>query len=175
MIQLHFLFRFVISTGDMYNFHFIKNEKTMSVRDAGGTHYSIPLNSALRFGLLYNPDNNHKLAVMGYTFENVADIVESKHPPRIIRATKEYNSGNPKSSVAPEETLVIRKVGRMTMKRKCFIKVFSFLSSELTMAITYLLYSYSFERHRLVIYNFSDPCMLYNCTCVWQPHTCTIT
>ena len=98
----------------------------MSVRDAGGTHYSIPLNSALRFGLLYNPDNNHKLAVMGYTFESVADIVESKHPPRIVQATKEFNTGDPISSVVPEEILMIKKV----MKRKCFIKVFSFLSSE---------------------------------------------
>lgn len=50
-----FAFRFIISSGDVYNFHFVKNEKTVSIRDCGGTNFSIPLNSAIEFGLLYNP------------------------------------------------------------------------------------------------------------------------
>ena len=47
--------RFVISSGDVYNFHFVKNEKMVCIHDSGGTKFSIPLNSAIGFGILYNP------------------------------------------------------------------------------------------------------------------------
>ena len=50
-----YIYRFVISSGDIYNFHFVKNEKMFSIRDSGGMNFSIPLNSAVEFGVLYNP------------------------------------------------------------------------------------------------------------------------
>lgn len=57
--------RFVISAGDIYNFHFVKNEKVVSIRDCGGTHFSIPLNSEIQFGLLYNPGSVHLILCGG--------------------------------------------------------------------------------------------------------------
>ena len=52
---IHFHYRFVISSGDVYNFHFVKTERVASIRDCGGSRFSIPLNSAIEFGALYNP------------------------------------------------------------------------------------------------------------------------
>ena len=45
----------MISAGDVYNFHFVKNERVISVKDCGNIHFSIPFNSEIKFGLLYNP------------------------------------------------------------------------------------------------------------------------
>ena len=49
------LYRYIISTGDIYNFHFVKNEKMLSVSGSDTSNFSIPFNSKIKFGILYNP------------------------------------------------------------------------------------------------------------------------
>ncbi len=62
----------------MYNLHFLKKVKVVSITDAGGVHFSVPLNSSVKFGVLYNPDNDLKKSLTGYLFENVTAIVSAK-------------------------------------------------------------------------------------------------
>ena len=63
--------RLTISTSDTYNIHFIKHTKVVAIKDAHDTPYSIPLNSAIEFGMVYDPNNNHSKAVNVY--EGVRD------------------------------------------------------------------------------------------------------
>lgn len=70
--------RFIISTGDVYNFHFLKKVKVASIADAGGVHFSVPLNSSVKFGMLYNPDNDFRKSIQGYSFETVAALTVAK-------------------------------------------------------------------------------------------------
>lgn len=97
----------------------------ISVKDAGGTHFSIPLNSAIQFGLLYNPVGDTAQAVKGYSFKTVGDLAKYETPPRIIRATQAFDVSDSKSSIEAEEILIIKKVGRTAIKRKHYIKVIS--------------------------------------------------
>ena len=121
-------FRSVISAGDIYNLHFIKKEKVISIQDAGGNHFPVPLNTAIQFGLVYDPVGDTKQAVKGYSFKTVRELVDYPTPPKIVRATRKFDSGDSKSSVESEEILIIKNVGRGTVKRKQWIKVHSLLT-----------------------------------------------
>ena len=122
------IFRFIISTGDVYNLHFIKNEKVMSIEDAGGVHFSTPINSDVQFGMLYNPVGDTAQAVKGYSFKTVGDLARYEIPPRIIRATQAVDVSDSKSSIETDEILIIKKVGRTAIKRKHYVKVLSLRS-----------------------------------------------
>lgn len=118
----------MISSGDTYNFHFIRNEKTMCIEDSCGTHFSVPFNSAISFGLIYNPFNEPIHAVRQYSFTSAGEIITSKYPPRIIRATKEFKGRDPKSSVFKDEILIVKRINQNRKKRKECIRVHSILT-----------------------------------------------
>ena len=120
--------RTIISTGDVYNFHFIKKEKMMSIQDAGGTRISLPINSAVQFGIVYNPAGDMKQAIKGYSFKTIGELADYPHPPRIIKSTKKFSSGDQKSSVESNEILVVKSVGRTGVSRKQCVKVYSMLT-----------------------------------------------
>ncbi|XP_064395371.1 uncharacterized protein LOC135342551 isoform X2 [Halichondria panicea] len=115
--------RFIISTGDVYNFHFLKKVKVASIADAGGVHFSVPLNSSVKFGMLYNPDNDFRKSIQGYSFETVAALTVAKVCPKLVLSKTECLCTDPKSSVEANELLLITKVGKTALKRRPFIKV----------------------------------------------------
>ena len=49
-----------ISTADEYNIHFTKHQTVVTVRASSWELYSVPINSAIQFGLLYNPEKQPK-------------------------------------------------------------------------------------------------------------------
>ena len=118
----------MISSGEIYNFHFIRNEKTMCIEDSRGAHFSVPFNSAISFGLIYNPFNEPIHAVRQYSFTSAGEIITSKCPPRIIRATKEFKGRDSKSSVFKDEILIVKRINQNRKKRKEYIRVQSLLT-----------------------------------------------
>ena len=118
----------MVSSGDIYNFHFVRNEKIISIQDSDGMHFSIPFNSSISFGLVYNPFNKPIQSFKQYFFTSVADIISCKCPPQIIRATKEFNGNDPKTSIKKEEILVVKKICRNGKKRKQHLRVHSLLT-----------------------------------------------
>ena len=120
--------RYVISAGDVYNFHFIKKEKVMAIQDAGGTRFAVPLNTEIQFGLVYDPVGDMKGAVKGYSFKTIGELAEYPSRPNIVRATRRWEASDPKSSVESDEILIIKNVGRTSMKKKPCVKVHSFLT-----------------------------------------------
>ena len=127
--------RFVISSGDVYNIHFLKRTKVVSICDSNQTEYTIPLNSAIEFGMLYDSTGDSKQVKSGMVFKTAGDILalcqnSDRSLPKIVCATKYHLSGDPKSSVKENELLLLRKMGRTTVKRKPVLKVYSLTMKE---------------------------------------------
>lgn len=102
--------RWSISEGELFNIHFVKYTKVVAATD-GGQHYNIPINSAAEFANIYAPDQDFEVALKGYTFKTVRDIISQNNMPHIVRATEA--SGRPKvpeSSVEKNEMLILKKV-----------------------------------------------------------------
>ena len=112
-------YRSRISAEDVYYFHYVKNETVASIRDEQGSQMSIPLNSPIKLGLLYNPVGDTTQAVRGYSFKTIGEFASYDVIPRVIKATKTFCSGEPQSSVLAEEVLVIKK--RITGHRQKFV------------------------------------------------------
>ena len=104
----------------------------MSIQDAGGTRIALPINSAVQFGIVYNPVGDIKQASKGYSFKTIGELADYPHPPKIVKSTKKYSSGDPKSSVESNEILVIKTIGRTGVSRKQCVKVHSMLTRKLS-------------------------------------------
>ncbi len=75
--------RLTLSSQDTFNVHFLKRVKVVVVQDAHGSPYSIPLNSAVEFGLVYDPNNDRSQGLEGHRFERVADILALSDLPKV--------------------------------------------------------------------------------------------
>ena len=114
-----------ISEGDHFNVHFVKHTKVVTVEYDNGSRYQIPLNSAIPFGILYNPDNNLSDAMKGYRFETVADLLRMSTLPVVVFARKAFQGSSAESSVAANEALLVKKVVSKRLGTKQQLKVFS--------------------------------------------------
>ena len=93
------------SEGDRLNVHFVK-QTTVAVVDSGNKEVRIPLNSAIQFGLLCNPNtNNTKEAAQGFVFKDVKDIMAEKHLPLLVSAQETHKTSNVAHSVQAGEIL----------------------------------------------------------------------
>ena len=104
-----------ISTSDVYNIHFTKHRSVVCIKDSMGQIYSVPINSSVQFGLVYNPDGR---STAYSTFLNVADILAQKTLPKIVCVTQTFDGASDKSIVQKNELLVILKAHRSKMRRK---------------------------------------------------------
>ena len=118
--------RLTISTGDRYNVHFVKRTRVMQLKDSHGTPYSIPLNSAIEFGLLYEPKEGRKSADLeqGMIFPALADILAQPEIPRVIAPLKSWSSDDGKTSLLSNEVLIVKSSRRSVFKKKG-LKVYS--------------------------------------------------
>ena len=97
-----------ISTGERYNIHFLKYTKVVHISTQSSQMYAVPLTSAVQFGLVYNPHDDLQQALEGIMFKSVAELLETKPLPQIIRVTRSYLGGANSSVVANEILLVVR-------------------------------------------------------------------
>ena len=49
-----------VSTDDIFNVHLVKRAKVVHLTDAHEALYSVPLNSSIEFGLVYDPVDSDK-------------------------------------------------------------------------------------------------------------------
>ena len=119
-----YLYRSVISAGDVYNFHFIKNETVLLIEDEEGKVFSIPLNSSIKFGLLQSPSWDTRRFLRKFSYKSVGDLVSDCYPPLLVKATQNFNSSEAVSSVEAEEVLIVKKISR-TQHHKLYIEAFS--------------------------------------------------
>ena len=114
-----------ISEGDTFSIHFFKQTKVVTIQDSNGYQYTVPLNSALQFGLVYQfPKEIKSPADAKYHFKNVADIVQLKVLPKAIRATRAFRGSDLEHSVEENDLLIVQEVKqkrglRITRSLKC--------------------------------------------------------
>ena len=120
-----------ISSGDQYKVHFLKRTKMVTIVDVNGHAYKIPLNSAVEFAPLYDPEGDFKKAIKGYTFDRASDIMALKSElPKVVRVLRSHHTGDTKSSVSESELLIVKGVTKTTFTRKSTLKVFSITNKE---------------------------------------------
>ena len=106
-------------TDDLYNVHFVKHQKVVTIKDTQGTMYSVPLASILQFGLVFNEQES----MDGTTFHKASDIMALKVLPKVVCAMKAFRGADESSSVQKNEILKIQSI---EMRGKAVLKVFSF-------------------------------------------------
>lgn len=95
-----------------FNIHFIKHSKVVIIHDNyGGECFSVPLNSSVKFGLIYDQPSDSNTDHTTY-FETAGEIMNLKQLPYIICATKQYDGGALEKSVAAGEILFVRGIKR---------------------------------------------------------------
>ena len=99
-----------ISQGEEFIFHFIKHNKVVKMKDSTGVVYSVPLNTAIQFGIVFDPYKNEKTALDGFQYCTVAEILTLKKLPTVISARKSFTGGNPENSVVEGEIFVVTGV-----------------------------------------------------------------
>ena len=101
---------FGVTTGEIYNLHFIKKVKSVSVLDTLSQRHTLPLNASVEYCLLHNPDADEERARTGHTYRTVGDIMALKALPTVVRAKTAYRAGDPSSSVDELELLIVLQV-----------------------------------------------------------------
>ena len=118
-----------------FNVHFIKHSKVVIIHDQfGGECFSVPLNSSVEFGLIYDQCSGSNTDHATY-FETAGEIMNLKQLPYVICATKQYDGGVLEKSVAAGEILFVRgiKKAKAIGRGKC-LKVNSINGDEKLLA-----------------------------------------
>ena len=105
-------------TDDLYDVHFVKHQKVVTIKDTQRTVYSVPLASTLQFGLVFNEQES----MDGTTFHKASDIMALKVLPKVVCAMKAFQGADETSSVQENEIL---KIESIEMRGKEVLKVFS--------------------------------------------------
>ena len=105
------------------NLHFIKHSKVVVLTSpSSGAHVaSVPLNSAAKFSVLYDPHSDIAQAQTGYNFDTVRDVMAKKPMPSLMKATRSYLASSPLSSVYEGEILSVK--GTKTFLRSKQLRV----------------------------------------------------
>lgn len=100
--------RYSLATSDKCVIHFIKKRELVQVQDPKtNTEFSVPLNTAIKFGVVYNPHSDESEAMTGLQFQYVSDILaEPKLPKMGMASLKDPDVEGMKSM----EVVVIKEV-----------------------------------------------------------------
>ena len=99
-----------ISQGEVFNFHFLKHNKVVTMRVSHGVEYSVPLGSAIQFGVVYDPYGNEKMALKGFQFRTANEIMGLKNLPILVCATRAFQASSHEGSVTKGEVMVVRGI-----------------------------------------------------------------
>ena len=115
--------RTTISRNDIYDVHFVKHTKVVTISDSAHNTYCIPLNSSIEFSILFNPENNLQKAIQGYTYEKIGNILSLSRRPKIISSLTYVDAGGSKQVV--NEILIVKGVQRSKMRARKGLIVFN--------------------------------------------------
>lgn len=98
------------SDGDLLNIHFVKQVKVAVIEKCGGKRVRVPLNSDLRLGLVYNPEDNLKGAVNGYFYRTANQLMAQKPLPKLVSTGQTFKGTNEDYSVEENDILALKEV-----------------------------------------------------------------
>ena len=104
--------KYSLSTGDVCNIHFMRHRELVEVEDKERQlNLFVPLNSAIKFGIVYNPQDNENEAMKGYLFPNVSDLLSLGYSslPKIICACQFHDPERP-GSEPTREVMAVKEI-----------------------------------------------------------------
>ena len=108
----------MVNEGDTYNVHFLKLTDVVSITASGGTQYTVPLNSAVEFGVLYNPTNKLQDATVGYIFPTAGEIMSAGLAiPPLVCVQQNCEISSQDGSVQAGDILLIQKVKQKRLRK----------------------------------------------------------
>lgn len=111
----------LLSQDDIYDIHFVHRRKTATLVSRSG-QYHVPLNSTLKFGLVYEYEHIH-----GSVFPTVNNIIEAENRPKVVCAQKTYIGTLPDKTVCAGEILAVVNTGTTKLVNgSTFLTVYSF-------------------------------------------------
>ena len=99
-----------MSEGERFIAHFMKKSKVITIHDEHNEHFNIPLNSPFEFGLLHDPNKNHKEALSGFLFKTAGDMMLCRTLPKVVRARKGFRGISPEHSVEANDLLFVKEM-----------------------------------------------------------------
>ena len=121
--------RFTLSSSDIFDIHFAKRKQVLSVRDSSGVDYSIPLNSAIQFGLIHGqilPKSRQEIVKMVHS--TVQDLLSLDPLPKMVCAMSSWSKPSDKEGkegVEEKELLIVKGVFKSRLRSKRALKVVS--------------------------------------------------
>ena len=109
--------KFSLMAEQRLNIHFVKHTDVITVRDAMGVEYLVPLNSAVKFGILFDAESEAMPQTSSQTYAKVGDILALSKVPRVICAQRDVVKKR-KVYVAKGQICIVKGVGRSTLR--CF-------------------------------------------------------
>lgn len=109
--------KFSLMAEQRLNIHFVKHTDVITVRDGMGMQYLVPLNSAVKFGILFDAESEAMPQASNSTYAKVGDILALPKVPRVICAQRDVVKKR-KVYVAKGQIFIVKGVGRSTLK--CF-------------------------------------------------------
>lgn len=116
-----------LSNEDILNVHRICNENMMLARANENQQYLVPLNAAVEFCVLYDPESNISKALKGYSFEKVSDLMSAEVKPKLVCARSSWEDKETnKVVISNREVFVVRDIVQTKKKKKKkFLKLYS--------------------------------------------------
>ena len=111
----------LISNGDVLNVHLVKKVDFIRAKSLYSKPFNIPLNSAVQFSLLHDPNGNSEEAKQGFTYKKVSDLTALATLPKVVCVTNAWKRKDEENFLLMGEVLVVRKV----LSKKRGLKVFS--------------------------------------------------
>ena len=100
-----------ITVNQKINLLFLKNTKVAEITDPTTSEtFSIPFNSSIKLGVIYDPDPDDELASPYMQLKLASDVMKLKQLPVILAATNAHNGGSPEKSVSESEVLFVKGV-----------------------------------------------------------------
>ena len=145
--------RFTLSSSDIFDIHFAKHTEVVNVRDSTGTDYSVPLNSAIQFGVTYY-QQRISLAKdqqpLQMVFKTVEDLMAQEPLPRLVCATSKWSKASSNASVEENELLVVKGLYKRPLRTKPVgIKCYSLKTESKKMLPEECVGNFSVEPERL--------------------------
>ena len=108
-----------VNEGDVYNVHFLKVTDVVNITASNGSaQYVVPLNSAVQFGVLYNPTNKSQDAIQGFVFATAGEIMSTGLVPPIMLVQQSCEISSQDGSVQAGDLLVINEVKQKILRSK---------------------------------------------------------
>ena len=106
--------KYSLAASDICVIHFVRRRELVQLQDpTKNTEFLVPINTAIKFSVVYNPNNLMAEAIEGLTFKYVSDVLaQSKLPKMGLARLKDPNIIGVRSS----ELLVIKEVREKGMQ-----------------------------------------------------------